>query len=99
MKKKLVEHTLPVPAAEENCVTVQKVENILILNIFENRKLSARYCINLDTNEYMTLKDGIWHEWKLQTAVWTGICRCQIRTAEGSGNIWDVWNTCLWEAP
>ncbi len=79
MKKKLVEHTLPVPAAEENCVTVQKVENILILNIFENRKLSARYCINLDTNEYMTLKDGIWHEWKLQTAVglgeywhWTG---------------------------
>lgn len=79
MKKKLIERTLPVPAAEKDCVTVQKVENILILNIFENRKLSARYCINLDTKEYMTLKDGIWHEWKLRTAVglgeswyWTG---------------------------
>lgn len=71
MKKKLVEQTAPVQG-KGNRITVQKAENILILNIHENGKLGARYCINLETNEYMTLKDGIWHEWKLKTALGMG---------------------------
>lgn len=68
MKKRLVEQTAPV-RGKGNRITVQKAENILILNIHEKGKLGARYCINLETNEYMTLKKGIWHEWKLKTAL------------------------------
>ncbi len=73
MKKKLVERTAPAPVKRKgDCVTVQKAEDILILNRYENGELTARYCINLETWEYGALQDGVWHEWKLKTALGMG---------------------------
>lgn len=51
-------------------ITVQQLDNIVILNIFYNKILKARYCINSDTGEYETLdysvsETGVWKNTKL----------------------------------
>ena len=51
-------------------ITVQQLDNIVILNIFYNEILKARYCINSDTGEYETLdysvsETGVWKNTKL----------------------------------
>lgn len=51
-------------------ITVQQLDNIVILNIFYNKNLKARYCINKDSGEYETLDfelvaSGTWRNTKL----------------------------------
>ena len=62
MKKAKVEATEPVKTRKKGCwITTQLVdEEILVLNIYENRILTARHCINIDTGEYATLQGKIW---------------------------------------
>lgn len=80
MKKKLVERTEPRKPSQEGWqTTVQQAENILILNLYRDRKLQARYCVNTDTYEYAALRGGIWRKEKLRGALgvelW-GNCYC-----------------------
>jgi len=68
MKKKLVEQTPPTPVRKKGIVvTTQVVKDILILNIYLDKQLHIRYCINVDTGEYATLESGIWGTSKLQS--------------------------------
>lgn len=70
MKKKLVEMMSPIPAEKAGWwVTVQILRDILVLNIYENKILSARHCVNIDTGEYATLKHGTWSRERMQKAM------------------------------
>ena len=81
MKKVLVESTQPVRTKKTGWwITVQLLEDILVLNVFQNRILQARHCINRNTGEYMTLRDG---EWKAQ----------RIEDAIGLQPAWYGWNS------
>ena len=69
MKKKLIESLeVPKPANRGWWTKVQLAENILVLNVFFNKGLRVRHCINVDTNEYATLKGKIWSETKIERA-------------------------------
>lgn len=70
MKKRLVEGMRPIPAAEEDWwITVQLLENILVLNIHQDKVLNARHCVNVETGEYATLKHGTWSGERIQKAM------------------------------
>lgn len=70
MKKGLVESTLPVGTKKMGWwITVQLLEDILVLNIFKERILQARHCINVNTSEYMTLRNGEWKARRIEDAV------------------------------
>lgn len=70
MKKKLVEETKPTKADKSGrWITVQQVKEILILNIFRNKVLQARHCINAKTGEYATLRNGRWMTRMLDEAI------------------------------
>lgn len=70
MKKKLVEQTPPTPVRKKGVVvTTQVVKDILILNIYKDKQLHIRYCINIDTGEYATLESGIWGMSKLSSVL------------------------------
>lgn len=63
MKKALVERTEPAPPERDGwCTAVQTIEDILVLNIYNDRELKARHCINIKSGEYATWKDGTWKE-------------------------------------
>ena len=63
MKKKLVEMKKPVKTRKKGgWITVQMIDNILVLNIYDNGRLLCRHCVNKDTGEYETLRDGIWYK-------------------------------------
>lgn len=78
MKKRLVERLEPLRTDQEGWrTTVQQAENILILNLYRDRKLQARHCINVETYEYATLEDGVWSRKKL--------------TGDMEGELWRGW--------
>ena len=62
MKKAKVEAVAPIkPRKSGWWITIQTVEDsILVLNIFKNKILTARHCINMVSGEYATLKDKAW---------------------------------------
>lgn len=63
MKKALVERTEPAPPERDGwCTAVQTTEDILIFNIYNNKRLKARHCINIKSGEYATWKAGTWKE-------------------------------------
>lgn len=69
MKKKLVENTKPIPTRRKGYwTTVQVVEDILILNMYNDRKLYARHCFNTRTKEYATFELGEWNTKKIEGA-------------------------------
>jgi len=71
LKKKLVEALIPERTKKTGkSLTVQTVSNILILNIFKNKKLLCRHCMNLDTYEYATLTDDlVWKSCNIDAAL------------------------------
>ena len=69
MKKKLIENTKPIPTRRKGYwTTVQVVEDILILNMYNDRKLYARHCFNTRTKEYATFELGEWNTKKIEGA-------------------------------
>ncbi len=63
MKKKLVEKTAPIKTRKKKpWITVQIVGDVMVLNMYDKGVLSCRHCVNTETGEYATLKDGIWYE-------------------------------------
>ncbi len=61
MKKKLIENTEPIKTRKNGWwITVQMIQRILVLNIYNNKILYSRHCINVDNYEYMTLYKGEW---------------------------------------
>lgn len=68
MKRKRVLMEEPVKTRKKGrVITVQTVENILVLNMYQDRKLKCRYCMNMDTNEYEVWDAGT-GEWKTEKA-------------------------------
>ena len=50
MKRQLALRETPIKTKKKGkVVTVQTVENILILNIYQDKDLICRYCMNTDT--------------------------------------------------
>ena len=71
MKRKLALRETPIKTKKKGkVVTVQTVENILILNIYQDKDLTCRYCMNTDTGEYGTwdAKTGEWSVMKAHRA-------------------------------
>lgn len=69
MKEKTIEKLVAKkPKAYGKRITVQQLDNIVILNIFYNRILQARYCMNSDTGEYETFENDVWKKTKLGAA-------------------------------
>lgn len=87
MKKKMVENTIPICIKKTGWwITVQQEKNILILNIFYNKVLKCRHCINADTYEYATLlKNGVWVNRILSEAL--GLDRMYYGYSEGDRDI------------
>lgn len=72
MKKRLIECTSPTETKKMGWIaTVQQVENILVLNIYNNRSLKWKYCINTDTYEFMSYdpESKVWSNQKLDGLV------------------------------
>ena len=71
MKKAKVEATKPVKTRKNGWwITTQLVDDsILVLNIYLNKILQARHCINVLTGEYATLKGRIWSVTKIERAL------------------------------
>lgn len=70
MKKKLIEGTPPVKTKKMGWwTTVQQVKDVLVLNIYQNTILHARHCINVNTHEFMTLRNGAWRNNRLESAL------------------------------
>lgn len=63
MKKKLIEETDPIKTKKSGWqVTVQLVKDILVLNVFNNKILYSKHCINVNNYEYATLMKGEWKQ-------------------------------------
>ena len=62
MKKKLIERTVPNKPRKKAGwqQTIQEVEGILVINVWECGKLYARHCINTETHDFATLKGATW---------------------------------------
>lgn len=71
MRKVKVENTKPKKTRKNGWfITTQLIDDcILILNIFHNKVLQARHCINVLTGEYATLKGCIWSVSKIERAL------------------------------
>ena len=70
MKKKKVENTKPIPCRKKGWwVNCQIVDDILVLNIYNNKYLLARHCINTITYEYATLRGKVWETQKVERAI------------------------------
>ena len=71
MKRRLVLRETPIKTKKKGkVVTVQTAENILILNMYRDKDLTRRYCMNTDTGEYETwdAKSGEWSVMKAHRA-------------------------------
>ena len=71
MKRQLALRETPIKTKKKGkVVTVQTVENILILNMYRDKDLTCRYCMNTDTGEYETwdAKTGEWSVMKAHRA-------------------------------
>ncbi len=62
MKRKKIDSTKPpVCRKTEWWIKLQIVDDIAVLNIFQNGQLRARHCINTETHEHETCyPDGTW---------------------------------------
>ena len=71
MKKKLIEKTVPNKPKGRGTwrQTIQEIENILVINVWECGKLYARHCINTETHDFATWKSGIWYDTKVEHAI------------------------------
>lgn len=69
MKKRKIENTPPVKTKKNGWwTTVQMIDETLVLNVYNKRKLYARHCVNPEKMEYATLKDGVWTNTKVEDA-------------------------------
>lgn len=68
MNKKLIESTKP-PEAEEmgKEMTVQVIEDVLVLNLYQDKQLKYRYAINNEGTQYASLRDHKWGRKSLST--------------------------------
>lgn len=70
MKKSLVETTPPPKCKKMGWrVIAQMVKDILILNIFNNRILQGRHCINVISYEFATLRNNQWFGRRIEDAL------------------------------
>lgn len=61
MKRKLAERTEPKKTRKKGKVlTVQTAGSILIINLFEDKELKARYCMDSEVYQYETYQAGVW---------------------------------------
>lgn len=63
MKRKQVEKLPPLMPRKiktGRALTAQEAGDVLVINIWEDSVLEARYCINCRSGEYENLKNGIW---------------------------------------
>lgn len=76
MKRKGILNLVPTPPGKEGTVlTAQALENILIMNYWEDERLIGRYCLNTKSGEYESYltEGGVWRRCKLETLC-TGGC-------------------------
>lgn len=71
MKRKKIDSTKPpICRKAEWWIKLQIVDDIAVLNIFQNGQLRARHCINTETYEHETCyPDGTWGTQNLKTAI------------------------------
>lgn len=75
MKEKTIESIEPVKTRKKGLIgTIQKLDDIYIINIFFNKQLHYKYCIDLRSKEYKTLDvmSGIWLQRKFLSMVDAG---------------------------
>ncbi|MBQ8559073.1 MAG: PcfJ domain-containing protein [Tyzzerella sp.] len=103
MRKKAIEQLTPTKTKKGGwSVTVQTLDRILILNVYKDRLLQGRHCINADTREYEQWdeKKKEWHHKKLvnllgYTGTWYSHCEAEKRlkmTAEEEKIIFDMFS-------
>lgn len=83
MKKKMIEIIEPLKTRKSgNILTVQMVENILIMNCYKDKKFLGRYCMNTDTYEYASFdaESGMW-------------CKKNMRSTLGYQRYWDDYKS------
>ncbi|MCI7129616.1 MAG: PcfJ domain-containing protein [Lachnospiraceae bacterium] len=70
MKRKKIDSVKPPVCHKKGWwIRLQVIEDIAVLNIFRERKLWARHCINTETYEYETNMDGEWSTQNLKTTL------------------------------
>lgn len=71
MKKVLIERSEPKKTRKNGWwITTQLIDDsVLVLNIYKNKILQARHCINVLTGEYATLKGKVWSITKIERAL------------------------------
>lgn len=71
MKKAKVEQLEPKKTRKNGWwITTQLIDDsVLVLNIYKNKILQARHCINVLTGEYATLKGKVWSTTKIERAL------------------------------
>lgn len=72
MKEKTIEKLEPIKTRKQGLIgTIQKLNDTFIINIFHNRILHYRYCIDFKTKEYKTLDvmKGLWEQKKILSMV------------------------------
>lgn len=68
MKRKAIEQLAPKKTRKTGTIiTVQQLDNTLILNIYNDKEMRGRYCIDTITREYESwdAEDELWHKKKL----------------------------------
>ena len=95
MKHKAIEKAAPVKTRKDGwATTVQEVEDITVLNIYENKKLIARHCVNIETGEHETWRPGR-PETDRQAAAPATWSTENIYGAYAIGEYWERYN-CRW---
>ncbi len=70
MKKKLIEKTPAIQTKKGGWwITVQQVEDILVLNVHKDTVLEARHCINIKNYDFATFKNGKWTAQRVESAL------------------------------
>lgn len=59
MKYKLIEKTPPPKTRKKEAIILQQIEDILVLNYYQDKKLKMRHCVNVDSGEYATYSQGL----------------------------------------
>lgn len=70
MKRKAIEQLTPKKTRKNGMIiTVQQMDNILILNVYSDKEMRGRYCIDTITHEYESwnAEDEMWHKQKLMS--------------------------------
>ena len=75
MKEKTIEKLEPIKTRKQGLIgTIQKIDDIYIVNIFFRKQLHYKYCLDTRTKEYKTLDvlKGIWEQKKFMSLVDAG---------------------------